>query len=145
MEALAATAISLVAPYLVKGAEGFASEAGKQIGDKVGELAKRLGKWWSGEPVAAAAAKEIPNDPVKYGKLLETLLSGDLAKDEALASEVRTLVDQLGPQVQVIQRMEVAKGVTGADISVLASGRVNVEQDIKDATGVTGVKAGRVG
>jgi hypothetical protein len=68
-----------------------------------------------------------------------------LAKDESFANELHALVGSLGPSVGVIQRMEVAHGVTGADLGTLVSGQVRVQQDIRDAQNITGFKGGKVG
>lgn len=145
MEALAGSAISLVAPYLAKGAEEFAKSAGKAAFEQCKALAGRLQRWWSSDPVAAAAADNLPKDPQKYGKLLGELLSTDLAKDPAFAKDLRKLVEDLGPSVEVVQNMEIAHGVTGADIGELVTGTVRVQQTIGDAVNVTGFKANKVG
>jgi hypothetical protein len=145
METLAASAIGLVAPYLAKGAEEFAKAAGQAGFDQCKALVGRLQRWWSGDPVAAAAADNLAKDPQKYGKLLGQLLSADLANDPTFAAELRKLVEGVGPSVEVIQKMEIANGVTGADIGELVTGRVRVEQTIADAANVTGFKANKVG
>ena len=145
MEALAATVIGLVAPYLVKGAEEFAKSAGKEAFDVVKALATRLGAWWIGEPVAAAAVENLAKDPARYGKLLTDLLATDLAKDANFAVELRKLVDALGPSVDVVQKMEIAHGVTGARIGEMVEGKVRVNQDIKNARNVTGVEIDKLG
>lgn len=145
MDALAATAISVVAPYITKGAEALATEVGKQVAGGVEALYTRLKTWWLGEPVAEVAVGQIAKDPVKYGKLLETMLAGDLAKDPAFAAEVQGLVDVIGPQIHVVQRIVIANGVTGAEIGTFSSGKVDVEQHISEATNVTGFKATQVG
>ena len=51
----------------------------------------------------------------------------------------------MGPSVEVVQKMEVARGVTGADIGTLVAGRVRVQQEIRDAQNVSGFKADKVG
>lgn len=145
MEALAGLAISIVAPYMVKGAEAFAQEVGTEAFTAVKAVVDRLRKWWSNEPVAAATAEALPSDPEKYSEILAGLLSSDLAKNEELASELKTLTDHVGPHAHVVQRIEVADGVTGADIEELVTGTVHVEQDMKEAHDVTGFKAKRVG
>jgi hypothetical protein len=145
METLAAAAISLLAPYLAKGAEQFASEVGKEAAGAVRAIAERLQRWWSREPVAAAAAQSLPTDPSKYAPVLADLLAGDLAKDPGFAAELRELVDAASPHVDVVQRMEVATGVTGADIDELVRGSVRVEQVIRNARDVTGFRAKTVG
>lgn len=145
MEVLAATVISIISPYLAKGAEEFAKTAGKAAFDGAKALVDRLSRWWKDEPVANAAATSIKSDPEHYSKLLGSELERALSKDESLAHDLRALVDQLGPSVDVIQKMEVARGVTGADIGTLLSGQVRVNQEIRDAQNVTGFKADKVG
>jgi hypothetical protein len=145
MEVLAATVISIVSPYLVKGAEEFAKTAGKAAFDGAKALVDRLGRWWAKDPIANAAATSFQSDPTHYGKMLGAQLEHELKKDESFAKELRSLVDSMGPSVDVVQKMEVARGVTGADIGTLVSGQVRVQQDIKDAQNVTGFKAGKVG
>ncbi len=145
MEALVATVISIVGPYLAKGAEEFAKSAGTAALDGAKALIARLSRWWSQEPVAEAAAKSFKSDPEHYAKVLGEQLKHDLAKDEAFAGELRRLVEGLGPSVKVIQKIEVARGVTGADIGSLVGGHIHVEQEIRDAQNVTGFKANTVG
>lgn len=145
MDPLVATVISIVSPYLVKGAEEFAKSAGKAAFDGTKALVERLSRWWKNDPVANAAATSFKSEPEHYGKLLGAQLEHDLAKDQSFANELRALVDNLGPSVDVIQKMEVARGVTGADIGTLVSGQVRIQQDIRDAQNVTGFKAGKVG
>src|SRR4051794_23811940 len=145
MEALAAAAISIVAPYLVKGAEAFAQEAGEQAAGAAKALVGRLRTWWTGEPVAQSVAENLSSDPKKYSPILGGLLASELDKDEALAADVKGLVDDVGPAVTVVQRIEVADGVTGADIEQLVRGSVHVEQEMKHAHDVTGYKGGSIG
>jgi hypothetical protein len=112
MEALAAAAISIGAPYFAKGAEEFVKEAGGAAFDAVSALAKRLQAWWSDKPVASAAVQELGSDPQTYSKTLAQLLASDLVKDQDFAAEVQQLVESVEPYVHVVQRLEVAKGVT---------------------------------
>jgi hypothetical protein len=145
MDPLVATIISIVGPYLAKGAEEFAKSAGSAAFDGAKALVARLTKWWSQEPVAEAAAKSFKSDPERYGKVLAGELAQDLEKNPALADELRQLVKGMGSSVEVIQKIEVADGVTGADIGSLVEGHVRVEQEIKQAKNVTGFKANKVG
>jgi hypothetical protein len=145
METLAASAMSIVVPYLAKGAEEFAKEAGKEAFQWAKKLADRLERWWRSDPVAQAAAENLPKDPERYSALLSGLLSADLRKDEAFAAEVRSLIEDMGPDVEVAQKMEVGRGITGADIGSMLKGRVRVKQEIQQADQVTGFKAERLG
>ena len=145
MTPLVATVISIAAPYLTKGAEEFAKSAGAAAFDAAKALMNRLQKWWSKAPVAEAAAKALPSDPERYAKLLGEELESDVAKDPSLAAELQQLVSAAGPYVDVIQKIDVANGVTGADIGSLVSGHVRVQQEIRDAQNVTAFKATKVG
>jgi hypothetical protein len=145
VEALAATAISLVAPYLVKGAEEFAKQTGQQAAIAVASVVERLQKWWSGKPVAAAAAENLPDDPEQNSKFLGEVLARDLADDPEFAAELRTLVDEVAPSIEIIQRIEIAKGVTGADVDDLVKGTVRVEQHVSEAENVIGFRGRSVG
>ena len=91
MESLAAAAISIVAPYLAKGAEAFADEAGKQAVDAVKALVQRLQRWWSGDPVAAPAVEHLASDPKKYSPIVAGLLASELTENTSFADEVRSL------------------------------------------------------
>jgi hypothetical protein len=145
METLAASAISLVAPYLAKTAEEFAKEGGKEAFALAKKLADRLERWWKGDPVAQAAAENLPKDPERYAPMLSALLSADLAKDENLAAELRSLIDNLGPVVEVLQKIDIGRGVTGADIGHMLQGRLRVHQEMRQADNVTGAKVQRLG
>jgi len=145
MDPLVTTIIGVVSPYLAKGAEEFAKSAGTAAFNGAKALVARLSQWWSQEPVAAAAANSFKSDPQRYGKILGDQLEYDLAKDPSLADELRRLVNGMGPSVEVIQKIEVARGVTGADIGSLAAGQVRVQQEFQDAQNVVGFKATNVG
>jgi len=71
----------------------------------------RLSRWWKNDPVANAAVASFESDPKHFSKMLGAQLKHQLTKDEALAKDLRSLVDNIGPRVEVIQKIEVARGV----------------------------------
>ena len=145
MEALAAAVVGLVSPYLVKGVEEFAKATGEAAFDKVQALVERLQEWWSGDPVANATAANLATNPKKYSEILSDLLRDRLLRDQQFARDIQGLVDASGPYVEVIQRMEIAEGVTGADIREIVGGHLSVTQEVENAQDVTGVKVDRLG
>jgi hypothetical protein len=145
MDPLVISVIGVVSPYLAKGAEEFAKQTGAAAFNAAKSLVTRLSQWWKNEPVAEAAANSFAKDPERYAKVLAAQLEYDVKNDESLAADLRKLVADIGPSVDVIQKMEVARGVTGADIGSLLRGTVRVEQNMRDAQDVTGVRADRVG
>lgn len=135
----------MITPYLVKGGEAFAEEVGKATYQKVTDLVHRLEAWWKGDPVAQAAASAVPANPELNAKRLGGMLDDAFEGDPAFVADVRRLMDDLGPEVKVIQEMKLANGVTGAEIGRMISGRVTVTQTIDEATNVTGFKADEIG
>jgi len=145
METLAATVLGLIAPYLAKGAEEFAKEAGKQAFDKIGAVVDRLRAWWSKDPVAAALASELPASPEDNSKMLGERLARAMERDPSLSSDLSRLVSESGPYVDVVQKIEIAKGVTGAKIKEAIRGTLSVKQEMKNADSVTGVEIDKLG
>jgi hypothetical protein len=145
MEVLAATAIATVAPYLAMGAEEFAKEAGKEAAGAIKLLVEKLSSWWSGNAVAKAGAENLPSNPELYSKLLSDLLSKELQGNEPLANDIKRLLREAEPHVEVVQRMKVGERVTGADIMKIASGSLHVTQEIDSAKDVVGVRADQLG
>ena len=140
MEALIGTVISLISPYLVKGAEEFAKSAGAAAFEGTKALVERMAKWWRNDPVAEAAAKAIPQDPKRYAAVLADQLAHDLPKDEVLAADLRRLVSTVGPSAEIVQKIKFADGVTGADIVNFIKGRISIHQEIDVGRNVVGVK-----
>lgn len=142
MEALAASVISLVSPFLAKGAQEFAKEAGKDAYAQVKALVERLALWWKGDAVAGALVSAFPAKPVNSAKMLGMSLTTALNGDASFAADVSRLVSASGPYVEVVQRIKVAEGVTGAEIGEMLRGTLRVVQEMETAKGVTGTKIG---
>jgi hypothetical protein len=145
METLAASVIALVTPYLVKGAEEFAKEAGGAAFETVKALADRLRSWWGGDPVAAAAGENLAKEPEEYASLLAQRLTTALAKDKDLAADLTKLTSSVGPYAEIVQNIQVARGVTGAKIKSLVEGRLKIVQTIDKAVNTTGLDADTFG
>ena len=145
MDPLVATIIGIIGPYLAKGADEFAKSAGKAAFEGTKKLVDRLSRWWKGDPVADATVSNFAAEPELNAEMLATRLAHAIKKDPSFADELRVLVDELGPNVDVIQKMEIARGVTGGKIGELVSGRVRVQQEMKDAQNVVGVEINRMG
>jgi hypothetical protein len=146
MVELAVAAISLVGPYLAKGAEEFAKEVGKEAFEGVRSLAKKLRAWWEGDPVAKATADNLTQNPTRYSTILSDLLVEKLDNDPEFAADLQKLVDAVQPATtKIIQRMDVGKGVTGADVEAIVGGHLAITQEIKHAENVVGLKAKQIG
>lgn len=142
---LVVTVMTLVSPYLVKGAEEFAAEAGKDAYDGVKALVGRLSAWWSDKPAAKAAAESMAQDPEENAAALAGALEREIGRNPALAADLQALVDKAAPYLGVVQKMKVADGVTGVRIEEFTRGTVSVDQTIDDAKNVIGAHVTRLG
>ena len=68
-----------------------------------------------------------------------------LAEDKELAAVLSTLLSEMGPSLEVVQKMEEGRRVTGLEAEEMAGGRATVNQDIGHGEDVTGAKISRIG
>lgn len=145
MSVLVATTVALITPYLVKGAEEFSKAAGKEAFETVKSLVNRLSAWWADKPATKAAADAIKDDPEENASVLAGALERGIARDPNLEAELRELVEKATPYLEIIQKIEVADGVTGAEINDFTSGKAVIRQEIGDAKNVVGAAIKRMG
>jgi hypothetical protein len=55
------------------------------------------------------------------------------------------LLEEMGPSLEVVQRMEEGRRVTGLEAEQMSGGRARVAQDIGRGEDVTGARIGRIG
>lgn len=145
LTAIAAGALSVLIPYAKKGAEEFARIAGEAAYNKAKKLLEFLEARWGGDKEAAENLERFQQKPERYQPVLEDILNEKLAQDADLAAELKQLLEDLGPDIQVIQKMKTAKHVTGVDADQMSEGKARVQQDIEDAERVTGARIKRIG
>lgn len=143
---LATKVMTVLLPFVSKGAEEFASKVGDAAYEKTAALLSMLKKRWSGDPVATADLTRFEEEPDEvYQAVLKKTLQKKLTEDKNLAAELTQLLREMGPMLKVIQKMEVGKDVIGVKATHVKQGDVTVEQAITDAEGVTGIEADTIG
>ena len=142
---LVTTVMGIMAPWAIKGANEFISVAGEAAYNKTAELVRQLKAHWSGDKEAVDAVEKFQQKPERYQAVLEDVLTEKLAADPALANDLQTFVEALGPQVKVIQNMTRARHVVGLEAGEFNRGRAEIDQKIDDAENVTGAKLDRIG
>lgn len=142
---LAATTISILTPYVAKGAEEFIKAAGKDVYEKAKKLFAYVKEKLSGNEQAASTINLYEKKPTRYEAALKEILTEEMEKDKEFKDEVSKQLGELGPYIHVIQKMEKGEYVTGVDAEEIKSGRVNVDQDIKEGKSVTGVRVKKIG
>lgn len=145
IEALAATVLSVLLPYVTKGGEQFAKEAGKAAFAKVKELFNTLQSGWSDDKEASDALTNFEKKPARYQAPLQEILNEKLAADEKLQSLLSRFVTEMGPHLEIVQKMKVGKGITGLDADEMTSGTARIDQEMEQGENVVGVKIKRIG
>lgn len=143
--AVAASVVSVVAPFVRIGAEAFAKRAGDAAAAKAGDLLSVLKQRWRGDEEAEAGLELFEKHPQRYASAVTDLVRTKLEADPAFAAEVRGLLADLGPTIKVIQKIGVAEQVTGARVGRMQSGEVDVTQEVGKANNVTGFDGKDIG
>lgn len=142
---LAATAVSLFTPYVAKGAEEFAKSAGKDVYEKAKKLFAYVKEKLSGKEEAAGTISLYEKKPMRHEAALKEILTEEMEYDKEFRGEISRQLEELGPYIHVIQKMEKGEDVIGVDAEEIESGRLNVDQDIGEGKNITGVRSKRIG
>lgn len=142
---LATSVVTVLATSVSMGAQEFAKSAGKEAYEKVKAMFAAIRVRWSGDEEATGVLRRFEQDPERYAPFLEDVLRETLAEDEELAAVLATSLDEMGPSLQVVQRMEEGRRVTGLEADEMTGGKATVRQDIGVGEDVTGARIRRVG
>jgi predicted component of type VI protein secretion system len=142
---LAANVMTVLMPYAAMGAQEFVKSAGKEAYEKAKSLLGTLKARWAGDKEAADTLARFEEKPERYQPVLEDVLEEKIAQDRKLAAELAALLEEMGPDLEVIQQMEEGRRVTGLEAEQMSGGRARVRQDIGRGEDVTGARIGRIG
>ena len=142
---LAANVVAVLAPYAAVGAQEFARNVGKEAYEKAKGMLAALRAKWAGDEEATDALTRFEEKPERYAPVLEDVLKEKLAEDKELAAVLSTLLNEMGPSLEVVQKMEEGRKVTGLEAEEMTGGRATVDQDIETGEDVTGAKIRRIG
>ena len=142
---LAANVVAVLAPYAAVGAQEFARNVGKEAYEKAKGMLATLRAKWAGDEEATDALTRFEEKPERYAPVLEDVLKEKLAEDKELAMVLSTLLSEMGPSLEVVQRMEEGRRVTGLQAEEMVGGRATVNQDIGMGEDVTGARIRRIG
>src|SRR5262249_8088055 len=112
---------------------------------KATELFSALKTKFSGSAEATSALENFVNKPERYGPVLEDLVKEELASDPQFTTKLSELISQLGPELQIIQKMDKGEKVTGLKADEMTSGKANIVQEIVEAKEVTGAEVKKIG
>jgi outer membrane lipoprotein-sorting protein len=142
---IATAVISVLSPYLVKGAEEFIKAAGKDAYEKAKTLLATLKSRWANDQEASEQLARFEQKPERYRSVLEDILNEKLVQDENLATDLNRLLQEMGPTLNIVMKMKDAEGVTGLEATEMSGGRASVTQEIEKGKNITGAKIARIG
>ena len=142
---LAANVVAVLAPYVAVGAQEFVRNAGKGAYEKTKTMFAALRAKWTGDEEATDALTRFKDKPERYAPVLEDVLREKLTEDKELAMVLTTLLNEMGPSLEVVQKMEEGRRVTGLEAEEMTGGRATVNQDIGTGEDVTGARIHRIG
>src|SRR5215217_3506620 len=142
---LAANVMTVLMPYAAMGAQEFVKSAGKEAYEKAKTLLGTLKARWAGDEGETDSISRCEENPECYRPVLEGILEEKITLDRELAAELATLLDEMGPSLEVVQRMEEGRRITGLEAQQMSGGRARVRQDIGRGEDVTGARIGRIG
>ena len=142
---LAANVVAVLAPYVAVGAQEFAKSVGKEAYEKAKTMLAALKAKLTEDEEATDALTRFEEKPERYAPVLEDVLREKLTEDKELAAVLSTLLNEMGPSLEVVQRMEEGRRVMGLEAEQMTEGRATVRQDIGTGEDVTGVRIRRIG
>ncbi|WNG45300.1 hypothetical protein F0U60_15180 [Archangium minus] len=142
---LATSIIGILMPYVSKTASDFISTAGEVAYSKAKSIFAKLKDRWTGDQEASRALEGFQHKPDRYQLVLQDVLGEKLSQDGSLAGELRQMVEELGPSLQILMKAEELEDGTGLESRELRSGRIGIEQDVRRGTKLIGAKIDRIG
>ena len=145
---IAVSVVTLLAPFVKKGAEQFAGEAGKAVWEKTKELFSKVKSKLSHDTFAAGALDRFRSEPEDYQDVLQKELEKQLAGDAAFAAALDTIVREIeraGSSVTIVQRLKKVKNATAAKVQHMQSGSLDVYQEAEEGENIIGVDIEKLG
>ncbi len=137
--------MSVIMPYVTRGAKDFINMAGDVAYNKAKLFMEKLKARLAGDEEATNNLNLLEKKPQRYENVVESILQEKLNEDKDLAAELEKLLHDFGPELSIIQKMKVGRGVTGLEADEVTGGRVSIEQHIEQAENVIGTRIKRIG
>jgi hypothetical protein len=93
---------------------------------------------------ASDALTYLTQKPDRYQPILEEILTEKL-EDRELASLLSRLVQEMRPQLEVIEKMKVGKQIIGIEAEQMTGGTAKAQQELEQGENVTGAKIKTIG
>ncbi len=93
---VAATAVAILSPYLVKAGESFAEKVGEALADKAGALHRAIKDKFAGDDYAELTLLRLEDAPEAKGRqsAFEHLLTEKMEEDDMFAGRIQQLIEE---------------------------------------------------
>ena len=142
---IAASVVSVLAPYAIKGAKAFGEAVGEAGLSQAKKLIETLKQRFSADEEAAPVVKNFESKPERYQQVLQDVIEEKVRHDGSLASELESQIEKMGPTLRIIQEIDTGKNVVAVDAEEMTSGSLEATQKIRDAENATVLKIKKIG
>jgi hypothetical protein len=147
LASLITAVMTVITPFVKKGAEEFIASAGKDAYEKAKTIFNRLKERWTGDEdkEALSLLSNFEKRPDRYHLILEEVLQEKLGQDKELFNQLSLLFQEIAPKLEVIQNMNEAEDVTGLKANKMNKGTAKVIQDINQGRNILGAEIDSIG
>lgn len=131
VEIIAINVITIVTPLVKKGAEGATKSLGKTLFGQTNVLLRRLKSALNSYKEAENTIENFELNPGRYKVCLQEILVEELRENEELANELTRLIDEMGPLIEVLKKIEKLAGKAALDIENKKRERFTVNRNNK--------------
>ena len=127
IETVAASAITILTPYLAKAGESFAAKAGEKLLEKAGALYQSIKDKFKGDHDAELTLTQVEAKPDSKARMsaLEEVLTEKMKVDPNFAATVNRLIEE-------------AKAADGRKVIAFGERNIAVGGDVSGSTFITG-------
>lgn len=147
LASLVTAVMTVITPFVKKGAEEFIGGAGKDAYEKAKTIFNKLKERWARDEdkEALSLLNNFEKKPERYQLILEEVLQENLAQDKELFDQLSILFQEIAPKLEVIQNMNEAEDVTGLKAKKMNKGTAKVIQDINQGRNILGAEIDSIG
>jgi hypothetical protein len=142
---IAASVVSVLAPYAIKGATAFGQAAGEVALSQAKKLIDTLKHRFSADPEAGPVISNFEKKPERYQAVLQDVIEEKIRQDSTLATDLQSQIEKMGPALRIIQEMDIGRNITAVEAEEMTGGSIDATQKIRDAEKVIGVKIKKIG
>lgn len=126
--ALLNSVMVFLAPYVQKGAEGFASEAGKKCVEFLGKLRSLF----QHDSKAKEIVAQFEREPVEYEGPLTEIVRQRIAQDADFTSRLEQLLAAASSEVRIDQKSRSGEKNIGVGTAKISNGKLTITQDAEN-------------